>query len=202
MSLRYFVFGSRIWSLWAPLQSVLSVWGVWVSQCSQPWALRRIVFGGSHLFFEVCGVLSSRKVTGVCIQADWCWSSLGQWVPAYKVSAGFRSLCPDIDISGIESRANLFSGVSSLNCLWVYVPRCEVPELFVAVCPKYGVPDMLVALCCSLRGLCSWVCVPGCEGSELFECVCMRLWGLQSVWVWVSPEERCFICLWVYIPGC
>lgn len=48
----------------------------------------------------------------------------------------FESLRPDIDSSDFEGRGNWPQGVSCLNCLWIYVPGCEAPELFVGICSK------------------------------------------------------------------
>lgn len=126
------------------------------------------------------------KVTGICIQADRWWSSLGQWVSRYKVSAVFKSLCRDIRISGFEGRGNL--------CFWMSAPWTVY---------SYMSHDMNFLSCL-------WVCVPNVWGlwhargsvlqymRSLFTGICTRVWGnwtLLNVCTWDYEVSDLFGCV-------
>lgn len=118
-------------------------------------------------------------------------------------------------------------GVSSLNCLWVYIPGCKGPGLFMSVYPK-----CVRSLTCSWLYVAVyevsvhgkmyqaweiwalWVCVPDDEVSDQFGCLFPRIrdfwFGCGCIFQDVSsliPLGMCIwgvrflLCLWIDVPG-
>lgn len=206
MSLRVFVLGSRIWSLWALLKSLFWIWGHWcvwesVFQASQPWTfwrtMYRFVLWGVWIFKSHEETLprwleSVSRIIGV--RALWVTESLDMkslWCLRVYVQILIVLI---LKAEGIGLRVSalwtvygyMSQGVKFLNYLWVYVPSVWGPWHALTVC-----------CCISLfMGGCTRVWV-----SELFECVYETMRSLIC-WECVSQDERFLICSWVYIPGC
>lgn len=193
MSLRYFVLGYRIWSLWAPLQSVFWMWGV----------LGVLVFiamnsleGHVQVLFVLWSVWSFKSQEEI----SWRWlESVSRLIGDGAVWASESLDIKSLLCSKVYVQIFVFLVLKAGE---ICVSGCQLSELFTAICPTIwtswvvcgyvfqmcGVSDMLVALCCSIWGLCSQVYVPGCEVSELF-------------WMCVHEIMRSLICLGVCFPG-
>jgi len=145
------------------------------------------------------------------------------------MSQAMRSLiCLSLYFSGCEVSlldAGQGYGVSNLFlvlCPWildlwslgVYVPMCELSDMFVGIFPNiWGLCGyiFLVGMFLSLFGYVFW----GCEHSGPFvECVlqdirtvlsegvCPRVWGLCCVCGYMSLTVRSLKCLWVWFWRC
>lgn len=91
----------------------------------------------------------------------------------------------------------MFQGVSPLNCFWVCVPGCKVPELFVGVCPKYVGSWTWLRLCVAVNE----VSVHGCMWQRVtyLNSVCARDHKVSDLCGCVFPSRRDFLFACGYI---
>lgn len=141
---------------------------------------------------------------------------------------GVQESVSKFNVTAFESWVpeSVSQGVSSLNCLWMYISGCKVPRLFMSVYPK-----CVGSLTClwlyvavyevSVHGKmyqvweiwALWVCVPDDEVSDQFGCLFPRIrdfwFGCGCIFQDVSSlillsmciqGVRFLLCLWINVP--